>query len=200
MDTQKVSVLVVEDHDVVQWGFHLLLTRQSWVERCLSARNGEEALEMARTHRPEVALIDLFLGTESGAELCEVMRRELPEVRILLISGAGWVSPETAKAAGAAGFISKDWRADEVVAAVQMVAKGMTVFAPQSERSASPLTSREREVLALMASGKTNPEIAESLFLSPHTVKEHTRSIYRKLDARNRAEAVRRADRLGLTT
>jgi two-component system response regulator DesR len=194
-----VRVLVVEDHDVVQWGFRLLLSRQPWVESCLSARTSEEALALARTERPEVALVDLFLGSESGADLCEALRREHPEIRVLLISGAGWVSPESAKAAGAAGFISKDWRAAEVISAVQMVAKGMTVFAPQSEPAAVTLSTRERDVLTRMASGATNREIAESLFLSPHTVKEHTRSIYRKLDVRNRTEAVRRAERLGLT-
>jgi two-component system response regulator DesR len=83
--------------------------------------------------------------------------------------------------------------------AVRMVGKGMTVFAPRSEQPAAPLSEREREVLTLMASGATNKEIAERLFLSPHTVKEHTSALYRKLKVRNRAEAVRRAERLGLT-
>jgi two-component system response regulator DesR len=83
--------------------------------------------------------------------------------------------------------------------AVRMVGKGMTVFAPRSEGPAAPLSDRERAVLALMASGATNREIAERLFLSPHTVKEHTSALYRKLGARNRTEAVRRAERLGLT-
>jgi two-component system response regulator DesR len=73
------------------------------------------------------------------------------------------------------------------------------VFAPRSEQPAKPLSEREREVLALIASGATNKEIAGRLYLSPHTVKEHTSSLYRKLGARNRAEAVQRAERLGLT-
>lgn len=193
-----IRVLVVEDHDVVQWGFRLLLERQSWVDRCLSARTSADAVELARKYRPQVALIDLFLGEESGAELCQALRAEYPELRVLLISGAGWVSPETARAAGASGFISKDWRAAEVVSAVQMVAKGMTVFAPRSEAPAAPLSQREREVLALMAAGSTNREIAERLYLSPHTIKEHTSSIYRKLEVRNRAAAVKRAQQIGL--
>ena len=199
MSGEGVCVLVVEDHDVVQWGFRLLLSRQPWIDRVLVARDGDEALELLSVERPDVALVDLFLGSKSGAELCTTLRSKRPEMRVLLISGAGWVSPESAKAAGAAGFVSKSWRADEVVSAVQMVAKGMTVFAPQDEPAAARLSSREREVLSLMASGATNPEIATSLFLSPHTVKEHTRSIYRKLEVRNRTEAVRRAERLGLT-
>jgi DNA-binding NarL/FixJ family response regulator len=198
-DSRRLRVLVVDDHDVVHWGFRLLLTEQPWVERCLSARGAEEALELTRRYEPHVALIDLFLGEHSGAELCETIRRESPVTRVLLISGAGWISPQAAKAAGAAGFVSKDWSADDVAMAVRTVGNGMTVFAPRSEGPSAPLSEREREVLSLMASGATNKEIAERLFLSPHTVKEHTSSLYRKLGARNRAEAVRRADRLGLT-
>lgn len=196
---RNVRVLVVDDHDVVHWGFRLLLTEQPWVERCVSASSAEEALEMTRKYQPHVALVDLFLGEESGAELCEAIRRAAPSTRVLLISGAGWISPAAARAAGASGFVSKDWSAHDVAMAVRMVGKGMTVFAPRAEQPAVPLTEREREVLTLMASGATNKEIAARLYLSPHTVKEHTSSLYRKLKVRNRAEAVRRAERLGLS-
>jgi DNA-binding NarL/FixJ family response regulator len=196
---RKLRVLVVDDHDVVHWGFRLLLTEQPWVERCVSARGADEALELARRYEPHVALVDLFLGGESGAELCEAIRREAPGTRVLLISGAGWISPQAARTAGAAGFVSKDWSAHDVAMAVRMVGKGMTVFPPRAEQPSAPLSDREREVLSLMASGATNKEIAESLYLSPHTVKEHTSAVYRKLKVRNRAEAVRRAERLGLT-
>jgi DNA-binding NarL/FixJ family response regulator len=198
-EERKLRVIVVDDHDVVHWGFKLLLTEQPWVERCLTARTNEEALELTRRYRPDVALVDLFIGTESGAELCEAVRRESPQTRVLLVSGAGWISPQAAKAAGAAGFVPKDWSADDITQAVRMVGRGMTVFAPRSEQPATLLSERERQVLALMASGATNPEIAERLYLSPHTVKEHTSALYRKLEVRNRAEAVRRAERLGLT-
>lgn len=198
-DGRRLRVLVVDDHDVVHWGFRLLLTEQHWVERCLSARRVDEALAMARRYEPHVALVDLFLGEQSGAELCEALRRESPVTRVLLISGAGWISPQAAKAAGASGFVPKDWGADEVAMAVRMVGKGMTVFAPRAEQPGAPLSEREREVLSLMASGATNREIAERLYLSPHTVKEHTSTLYRKLKARNRAEAVQRAERLGLS-
>ena len=198
-EDRRLRVLVVDDHDVVHWGFRLLLTEQPWVERCLTARTVNEALQLTRRYEPHVALIDLFLGEHSGAELCETIRREVPSTRVLLISGAGWISPQAAKAAGASGFVSKDWSADDVAMAVRMVGKGMTVFAPRSEAPSAPLSEREREVLALMSSGATNKEIAERLFLSPHTVKEHTSSLFRKLGARNRTEAVLRAERLGLS-
>lgn len=195
----RLRVLVVDDHDVVHWGFRLLLTEQPWVERCVSASSAAEALELTRRYSPHVALVDLFLGEESGAELCETIRRDSPDTRVLLISGAGWISPQAARAAGASGFVSKDWAAHDVAMAVRTVGNGSTVFTPRSEQPPAPLSERERDVLSLMASGATNKEIARRLYLSPHTVKEHTSSLYRKLRVRNRAEAVRRAERLGLT-
>ena len=193
-----LRVLIVDDHAVVQWGFKVLLGSQRWVERCVAATDAGEALETARKLKPDVALVDLFLGESSGAELCEAIREASPETRVLLISGAGWISPQAARAAGASGFVSKDWSADEVAMAVRMVGKGMTVFGRRSEAPATPLSEREREVLELLSSGHTNREIAERLYLSPHTVKEHTSSLYRKLGVKNRAEAARRAERLGL--
>ena len=81
---------------------------------------------------------------------------------------------------------------------MQLVGRGLTVFPPQEPPKGPALSEREREVLELIASGATNREIAGTLFLSPHTVKEHTSSLYRKLEVRNRAEAVQRAQRLGL--
>jgi two-component system response regulator DesR len=195
---RKLSVLIVDDHDVVHWGFRLLFSQQPWVTRCLSARTAEEALGHTRRFEPHVALVDLFVGDESGADICELLRHETPAPKVLLISGAGRISQSAARAAGASGFVSKDWSSTEIVRAVRMVGLGGTVFPPQPDRPAFELSAREREVLDLMASGATNREIAGSLFLSPNTVKEHTSGLYRKLDARNRTEAVRRAQRLGL--
>jgi two-component system response regulator DesR len=126
------------------------------------------------------------------------IRRTSPSTRILLISGAGRMSPAAARAAGASGFVSKDLEAREVAAAVRMVGMGMTMFAPKSDQPEPLLSEREREVLEEIAAGSTNREIAQRLYLSPHTVKEHTSALYRKLGARNRAEAVQRAQRIGL--
>ena len=195
----SLRVLVVDDHDVVHWGFRLLLERQPWVERCVGASSAAEALEVAERVRPDVALIDLFLGSSSGAELTQELIARSPGTRVLLISGAGAVSRPVATAAGASGFVSKDWGAPDVVKAVRMVALGMEVFGPQERRDAEPaLTARERQVLEAIAGGSTNREIGGQLHLSPHTVKEHTSSIYRKLGVRNRAEAVKRSQRLGI--
>ncbi len=195
-----VSVLVVDDHEVVHWGFKLLLSKQPWVSSCGSAFSRDEALRKLRAGPVDVALLDLVLGSESGADLCGEIRSISPQTAVLLISGAGRISPAAARAAGAAGFVSKDARAADVTAAVRMVARGMTVFEPLSEEPPSPeLTRRDRDVLELLAGGATNREIARRLHLSPHTVKDYTSALYRKLDVRNRAEAARHAERLGLS-
>jgi two-component system response regulator DesR len=191
-------VLVVDDHDVVHWGFRLLLNEQPWVERCLSARTGDAAVRLAGRHRPDVALVDLFTGDQSGVDICQAVREASPDTQVLLISGAGQVSDATARRAGAAGFVSKDLDAADVVKAVRMVGLGMNVFTPGSEPAPLGLSPREREVLDLIAEGATNRQIGERLFLSRHTVKEHTSAVYRKLGVRNRAEAVQQAQRRGL--
>jgi DNA-binding NarL/FixJ family response regulator len=197
-DGRQIRVIVVDDHDVVQWGFRLLLERQPWVERCLAAHDAEEALQLAAEAKPQVALVDLFLGPHSGAEICDDLRAASPRTKILLISGAGRISPAAARAAGASGFVSKDWGAPDVLRAIRMVGLGMDVFEPDPGPAKTPLSEREREVVSLIATGSTNREIAEKLFLSPHTVKEYTSGLYRKLGVRNRAEAVKRAQSLGL--
>lgn len=193
-----LRVLVVDDHDVVHWGFRLLLDRQSWVESCDGASGLGEAVELAARLRPEVALVDLMLGSESGAEACAEIRSVSPETRVLLISGAGRISPSVARSAGASGFITKDWGAADVIKAVRMVALGSEVFAEGGPGDSVGLSEREQEVLGLIATGATNREIAGRLYLSPHTVKEYTSAIYRKLQVKNRAEAVRSAQSLGL--
>jgi len=195
---RRLSVLVVDDHEVVHWGLRLMLGEQAWVERCLAARDGAEAVALARRYEPQVALVDLFVGDESGARICERLRLEVPRTRVLLISGAGRISPNAARAAGASGFVSKDLPAAALAEAVRAVGLGRDVFPPQHDQPGPLLSDREREVLDLIAAGATNREIAAALYLSPHTVKEHTSSLYRKLGVRGRAEAVVRAQRLGL--
>jgi DNA-binding NarL/FixJ family response regulator len=200
MSAARLRLLVVDDHEVVHWGLRSLLGAQPWVERCLAAHDGAEALTLAERYEPDVALIDLFVGSESGAEICQRLRAVSPQTRVLFISGAGRISAAAARAAGASGFISKDWSAPEVADAVRRVAAGGTVFEPGEGEQPLGLSAREREVLALIATGATNAEIAAALFLSPHTVKEHTSALYRKLGVRNRAQAVQQGQRIGLTS
>jgi DNA-binding NarL/FixJ family response regulator len=199
--TRPLRLLIVDDHDVVHWGFRLMLSELPWVDRCLSARNGEEAIALARRHAPDVALVDLFVGEESGPDISERLHVARPGVKVLLISGAGRISNSAARACGATGFVSKDWPAADIARAVRMVGLGMSMFEPDDEQTAPAgpgLSQREREVLELVATGATNREIAEQLHLSPHTIKEHTSALYRKLEARNRADAVQRAQRMGI--
>lgn len=195
----SLRVLVVDDHDVVHWGLRTLLGEQPWVERCLAARDGAEALALAERWTPDVALVDLFVGHESGADICEQIRAISPRTRVLFISGAGRLSAAAARAAGASGFVGKDRGAGVLVAAVRAVGEGATLFAAPEEGPATPLSEREQEVLERIAEGRTNREIAAALHLSPHTVKGHASTLFRKLGARNRAEAVQRAQRLGMS-
>jgi DNA-binding NarL/FixJ family response regulator len=198
---RRLRVLVVDDHEVVHWGLRALLAEEPWVERYLAARSSKRALELARRYEPHVALVDVLLGAELGTTLCAELRTASPITRVLLVSGARRISKTATSVAGAAGFVSKDCAAQDIVAAVRMVGMGLDVLlAPESppEAPSARLSEREEEVLRLLATGTTIREIAGELFLSPYTVKDHIKSLYRKLGARNRADAVLRAERVGL--
>jgi two-component system response regulator DesR len=195
---RRLRVLVVDDHEVVHWGFRLLLTSEPWVQRCFAAHDPDEAITLARRYEPHVAIVDLFLGNDSGAELCQRLREVSPITQVLLMSGMGRITISSARTVGALGFVPKEWGAKDIAGAARMVGLGMTVFAPVQQQPPNTLSEREWEVLQLIAEGATNREIAAQLFLSPHTVKDHTRTLYRKVKARNRAEAILRAQRMGL--
>ena len=128
---RKLRVLVVDDHEVVHWGLRLMLGEQPWVERCLSARNGEEAMVLLARYEPHVALVDLFVGRESGAEICERIRAESPNTNVLLISGAGRINP-TPPGRGRGGLHLQGLPAADIAGAVRMVGLGMTVFGSTS--------------------------------------------------------------------
>lgn len=172
---ESLDVLIVDDHDVVHWGFKLLLAKQGWVGSCVAATSSAEAIECLRRGPVDVALVDLFLGAGSGADLCEEIRRISPDTRVLLMSGAGTISPGAARAAGAAGFVSKSWRAADIAMAVRMVGNGMTVFEPGAEPAEAGLSAREREVLRLIAAGATNRR-SPSVSTSPRTRSRSTRA------------------------
>jgi two-component system response regulator DesR len=191
-------VLVVDEQEIIHWGFRSLLTSLDWVERYLAAQNAEQAIELVRAYEPHVAMVDVMVGGDSGAGLCQRVREACPRTRVLLMSRNGGVTAQSARAAGAFGSVPKDWSAHDLAGAARMVALGMTVFAPDREQAGALLSERERQVLHLIAAGSTNREIAERLFLSPHTVKDHTSTLYRKVKAKNRADAIQRAQRLGL--
>ena len=197
-DGQRLRVLVVDDQEVVHWGFKTLLARRAWVEGYCAAASTEEALEVAGRERPHVALVAALVGYDSGAEVTRQLHEVSPETRVLLMATNGRISARAARAAGAFGFVPKHWPAQDIANAARMVGLGMTVFAPDADGDHAMLSERERQVLEMIASGSTNREIAERLFLSPHTVKDHTSALYRKIGARNRAQAILRAQRLGI--
>src|SRR3954470_11569657 len=195
---RRLRVLVVDDQEVVHWGFKTLLSRRTWVEAYTAASTVEQALAMAARDRPDVALVDAVVGYDSGAEITRQLAEVSPDTRVLLMASGGRISARGARAAGAFGFVPKHWPAQDIANAARMVGLGMTVFAPDSDGDSAMLSERERQVLEMIASVSTNREIAARLFLSPHTVKDHTSALYRKIGARNRAQAILRAQRLGI--
>lgn len=197
---RRLRVLVVDDHDVVHWGLKVLLSQQPWVERYLSAHSAQEGVELARRYEPHVALVDVFLGVDAGTAVCQQIRSVSPCTRVLLFSGSTRISQVAVQAAGGSGFVRKEWEANDIARAVRMVGLGMGMFQPASENQndGARLSAREQEVLRLLAAGATAREIADKLYLSVHTIKDYTKAIYKKVGARNRADAVLRAERSGL--
>jgi len=192
-------ILIVDDHEMVRVGLRALLVNESWVSRCLGAGSLERSLELVERYSPHVALVDLFVGEESGIEYGRALRAAQPSMPVVLMSGAGTVSPAVARAAGASGFILKSWPTAAVLRAVRQVCSGGQAFASGSASTPTArLTPREEDVLRHVVHGSSNVEIAKALYLSRHTVKQHTSALYKKLGVRNRAEAASRAQQLGI--
>src|SRR5437879_782184 len=139
-----------------------------------------DAREAATGQRGHAALVDMALGDDSGAELCTNLRSESPITRVLLLlSGSRGMSVQAARDVGAYGMVPKDWSIHDIAGAARMVGLGMTLFAPIARTRSAILSEREFEVLDLIAVGRTNREIADRLYLSRHTVKDHTTALYR---------------------
>jgi len=191
----RVRMVVVNDQEIVQWAMRSLFGAEPWVARCIAARTCAEGLALTHRYEPHVAIVDPVVRGESGLELCARLRQLSPAPRVLLMGGTNPVDPDEAKRAGAAGIVQSDWKISELSLAVRMIASGHELGAPSDTVG---LSAREREVMAEVCTGATNNEIARRLSLSPHTIKDHISSIYRKLGVRNRAEAVERSRTLGL--
>lgn len=194
---RRLRLLVVEDEEVTRYGFRFTLGSQPWVARCLTCSSAEEAVRLTRKYQPHVALVGSTIGDLSGFELCGILLADAPDLRVILMSWGKELPADAARRSGALGTVSKSWSAAALARAVVSVATGGTAFAADAPDAVAALSVREREVLRLIARGATNREIADQLYLSHHTVKEYASMLYRKLRARNRAEAVRRAQRLG---
>jgi len=206
MTKQKISVLLVDDHSLVRRGFRRMLEDESDIQVVGEASNGGEAVELARKYRPQVILMDCALHGESGITAARSIVAMLPETAILMLS---MHSEETlvrqSLEAGARGYILKNASDLDLAAAIRRVLDGNVVLDPQVKRAetlrgerTAGLTSRELEILQLIAIGKSNKEIASDLDLSVNTVAVHRANIMNALGLHKTAELVVYAIRNGL--
>lgn len=199
-----IRVLIVDDHQVVSDSLGGLLTLEEDIVVVATATTAEEGLRVAIDLQPDVALVDFELPDGDGALLTGRIKRAAPDVKVIMLTAH---TDErvmlSAIEAGCSGFLTKDRAAVDVVVGVRAVAAGeahvppgmLMRLLPKLTRSATPtigdsLTDREREVLALLATGRPNREIAEQLHLSLNTVRNYVQSILSKLDAHSKLEAV----------
>lgn len=202
-----VSCLVADDHPAVLAAVSTVFA-QAGIEVTARARDGAEALELIRTTKPDVALLDLRMPRLSGIEIARQSLRSTPETAILLYTGfAERAQVVEALDAGVRGFVLKEAPLQDLLRAVETVAAGGTYVDPviagviasaQVTQKLPSLTIREREVLRLLADGLKNEDIGKELFISPETVRTHVRKAMAKLEADTRTEAVATALRQSL--
>jgi DNA-binding NarL/FixJ family response regulator len=205
-----IRVLIADDQSLVRTGFKMILDAQSDIEVVGEAGDGGAALTMARTLRPDVILMDVRMPGTDGITATGQITAELPGIRILILTTFDLDDyVHAGLRAGASGFLLKDVPAPDLIAAIRTVAAGDAVLSPSTTRrlierfvpllptpevaatdSLATLTNREREVFALVAQGRSNREIADSLFLSEGTVKIHVSRLLGKLGLRDRVHAV----------
>jgi DNA-binding NarL/FixJ family response regulator len=200
-----VRVLVVDDHAVVREGIAAMLAREPDLEFVGEASNGLEALEGFRRLRPDIVLLDLQLPGMSGIEVLTQLRQEHLEARVIILTTyEGDVTAVRALKAGACGYLLKSSLHRELYGAIAAVHAGRRyVLAEVAQDIAvhaaeEPLTSRELDVLGIVAAGKGNKAIARQLGVSEDTVKAHLRSLFSKLDVEDRTQAVVVALRRGI--
>lgn len=204
-----VRVLIVDDHGVVRQGLRMYLKRDPEIEIVGEAADGEQAVDAARELRPDVVLMDLLMPRMDGIAATERIRAELPEVEVVALTSVLEDGAVTgAVRAGAIGYLLKDSKAEELCRAIGGAAAGQVQLAPEAAarlmrevrapEDPEPLTSRETEVLKLLAQGYANKEIASHLFVEEKTVKAHVSSVLRKLGVRSRTQAALHAIRTGL--
>jgi DNA-binding NarL/FixJ family response regulator len=205
MGQDRIRVICVDDHPVVQAGLVAILSAQSEIEVVATASSAEQGIELVRQHRPDVTLMDLKLTGMGGAEAVEVIRREFPKAKLIVLTTfEGEEDIYRALQAGAATYLLKDSIADELVRAVKEVHSGgrpipKEIAARLAERITQPsLTPREVSVLRLVAKGHRNKEIAGDLGISEETVQVHVKSILLKLGVHDRTAAVTTALRRGI--
>lgn len=208
-----VKVLLAEDHPVVRKGILAFLERDPALAIVGEAKDGKETLRKARELTPDLVLMDMDMPELNGLAVTEILRRELPQIKVLILSG----HPSTRFVlrilqAGARGYLLKEASAKEMLEAIQTVAAGGTCFGPEFARvaleqmvqkngaasGANDLTDREQEVLVLISEGLYNKEIGARLNLSTRTVETHRENLMRKLNIHSTAGLIRFAVANGL--
>src|SRR5689334_306225 len=209
--TKKTRIVLADDHSVVRHGFRMILDAQPDLEVVGEASNGREAVERAETIQPDVVVMDVSMPELNGVGATRRIASVSPRTRVLAVSmHRDSVYVRDILRAGARGYLIKDAREEDLLDAVRAVAKGEGYLSPAvsdavlndyRKHVSDPidlLTSREREVLQMIAEGKTNKEIASTLKLSVYTVEAHRGRVMEKLNLHSTGELVRFAIRHGL--
>ncbi|AUJ23190.1 MULTISPECIES: response regulator [Virgibacillus] len=198
-----IHVLFADDHEMVRIGVTSYLAAQPDIEVVAEAADGGEAVELALTLKPDIILMDLVMKEMDGIEATRLIIEQWPEAKIIIVTS--FLDDEKvypALEAGATSYMLKTSKAEEIAKAIRATFEGQTVLEPEvtgkiMNRMRSPeralheaLTEREREILLLVAQGKTNQEIADQLFISLKTVKVHVSNILSKLEVQDRTQAV----------
>ena len=215
MDSEKIRVLIADDHPLFRDGMHGLLDSVSDTKVVGEAASGEEAIKLAENLQPDVILMDIKMPGINGLQAMREILRASPHIRILIVSMLeDDDSVFAAMRAGARGYVPKGVNQAEMLRAIRAVANGEAIFGPGiaqrligffsasrtsvQSRIFPELTEREAEILALIAQGRTNEEIADHLVLSLKTVRNHVSNIFSKLQVADRAQAIIRARDVGL--
>lgn len=211
-----LTVLIADDHPLFRKGMRSLLETMPEITLVGEAKSGREAVELSLAHQPDVVLMDLQMPEGSGLAATRELNKSSPRTRILVVTlFEDNDSVFAALRAGAHGYILKDADEEEMMRAIRAVGEGEAIFSPAiatrlmdyfaTTRKEVPsqlfpeLTEREREILTLIAQGKSNATIAEQLIISLKTVRNHVSNIYNKLQVADRAQAAIRARDAGLS-
>ncbi len=200
-----IRVLIADDHEITRIGVRRLLSVAPDIEIVAEASNGTQALELARSMKPNVVLLDVIMPNGSGIEAAQRLKAELPDTMVIMLSSSeDEKSIERALFAGADGYLSKEVGSKELIEAIRNVIVGDRVFSRSildllegkaaETKDGQPhisLTKREEEVVGLVAKGLTSQDIAKKLFISPRTVETHRARIMDKLGVNNAAGLVR---------
>jgi DNA-binding NarL/FixJ family response regulator len=204
-ESEKLQIFIVDDHPVVRQGLRAMLSSEPDIAVMGMAASAKEAISLLSRQQPDVVLMDLRMPGMEGTEAIIELRRQTPDIRILVLTN--YRSDEyivRATQAGAMGYLLKNTPQEEIVKAVRTVCRNER-YVPKdiADRlfeaiSHAELSPRELEVLALVAQGCTNKDVAQQLFISDKTVRNHVTSCLLKLNAKDRTEAVTRAIERGL--